>query len=143
IGDSTDLIPQRLGVDRQAFARHHADLAFKREMIGVLRDGDADPKLRRIPTAREDLCGPGRRHDRPVTPASILLADVVLDLIRELHVGDSSRWLALACHFDQLAAARGALSFCGCEFVPNLHDRQRRLWTRAMTGLRWPQRPGS
>ena len=102
--------------------RHHADLPFEGEMIGVLRDGDADRKLRGVATTEQDLRGPGRRHDRTVTPASILLADVVFDLIRQLDGGDP-------------------LSFCGCEFVPNLHDRQRRLRARAMPGLRRPLRP--
>jgi hypothetical protein len=40
-----DLIPQRLGLDRSALARHHPDLALQRQMIGVLRDGHADGKL--------------------------------------------------------------------------------------------------
>jgi hypothetical protein len=45
VGDRIELIPQRLRVDDEAVARHHAHLAFERQMIGVLRHGDADAEF--------------------------------------------------------------------------------------------------
>ena len=81
-----DLIPQHLRIDRQPFARHHPDLPFERQVIGVLRHRHADPKLRRIPTAWHCLGRPGRGHHRAVAPAAILLADMTLDLMRDLTV---------------------------------------------------------
>jgi hypothetical protein len=137
-----DLIPQRLRIDHQDLARHHPDLPFEREMIGIFRDGDADPKLRGITTARQDLCGAGCRHDGTVTMTAILLADVVLDLIRELDRGDPLGRFDLAHHFLQLAAARRALSIVGLEFVPNLHRRQCRLRPRPVSGLSRPRCDG-
>ncbi|OLC52232.1 MAG: hypothetical protein AUH43_00615 [Acidobacteria bacterium 13_1_40CM_65_14] len=48
-------IPQRLRLDGQAFAAHHAHLALERQVVGVLRDRHADPKLGRIATAGHHL----------------------------------------------------------------------------------------
>jgi hypothetical protein len=64
-------------------------------MIRVLRNGDADPKLRRVATPCGDLRRTRRGDDRAVASAPILLADVMLDLIRELPVvirSDVSVW---------------------------------------------------
>lgn len=97
--DRIDLIPERLGIDREALARHHSDLPFERQVIGVLRDGHADPKLRRIPTAREHLRGPRRRHHRAVTTAPIFLSHMGFNLIGSLTVvirSDVSTWPAIS-----------------------------------------------
>jgi hypothetical protein len=138
-----DLIPERLGIDVEPLAGHHPDLPLERQMIGVLRHGHADAKLRRIATPGHDLRGSGRRDHRPVAPAAVFLPQVVLDLIGEPHRRDPLRGFHLARHFHQPAAARRALPTVDRQFVANLDDRERRLRPRPMTGLprsRWARR---
>jgi hypothetical protein len=87
-----------LRVDDQPVARHHPHLAFERQMIGVLRDGDADAEFGRIPTAGDHLRRAGRRHHRAVAGAAILLPHVMLDLVRQLDGRDPLRVFRLAGH---------------------------------------------
>jgi hypothetical protein len=104
-------------------------------MVGVLRDGDAHGKLRRVTATRNELCGTGGGDHGAVARAAILLADVMLDLIRQLDGGDALRRFALTSHLGQLAPARRALALILCELVSNVHDRQRRLLTWAVPWL--------
>ena len=63
-----------------------------------------------------------------------------LDLIGQLDGGDPLRGFHLVRHLHQRAATRRTLPIVGRKLVPNLHDRQRRLWTRTMTGRRRARR---
>jgi hypothetical protein len=122
-GHRVQLIPQRLGIDEETVASHHPHLALQREVVGVLRDGDADSKLRCVAPTGDHLRGARRGHHRPIACAPILLAHVMLDLIGELDRRDPIRRLRLPGHRSQLAAARGALPLLRPEFVTNLDDR--------------------
>jgi hypothetical protein len=122
-----ELIPERLRVDVQAFSRHHPHLALEGEMIGVLRDRHAHAKFGRIPAAGEDLGGARRCDHCAIARAPVLLADVMLDLVRQLDRRDPLRVFRLARHLGQLAAARRTGALIGWQLMTNLHDRQRWL----------------
>jgi hypothetical protein len=97
--DCVKLIPERLRLHGQALPRHHPYLAFEGQMIRVLRDGDADAEFGGIPPAGDDLRGPRRRDHRAVAGAAVLLADMMLDLVRQLDRRDPVRvlvWPAIA-----------------------------------------------
>ena len=86
-GQGLDLIPQRLGLDRQPFPRHHPRLTFERLVIHVLVDRDLDREHRRIPPAAD--VGPagqaqraGRRVDAAVAAASVLLPPMLQPAFR-------------------------------------------------------------
>ncbi len=131
-----ELIPQGLRVDDQPLARHHPHLPFEREMIGVLRDSDGDAEGGRVAASGDHLCGAWRGDHGAVTRTAVLLADVMLDLVRQLHRRDAVGLFGLAGHLGQLAAARRTRPLVRRQLVPHLHGRQRRLRPRPVAGLR-------
>jgi hypothetical protein len=141
-GDRVELVPQRLGLDHQPFARHHADLAFERQMIKVLRDRHADAEVGRIARPRHHLDRPGGRHDGPVAGTAVLLADVLLELIRQLDRGDALRGFRLSRHLHQLAATRGAPALLRRQLMTDLDNRERGLRARPMARSRRTRRRG-
>ena len=54
-------------------------------MIGVLRDSDGDAEGGRVAASGDHLCGAWRGDHGAVTRTAVLLADVMLDLVRQLH----------------------------------------------------------
>ena len=64
----------------------------------------------------------------------------MFDLVGQLDRGDPVRVFRLTGHFRQLAATGGTLPVVGRERVAHLHDRERRLRARAVTGVRRPLR---
>ena len=137
-----DLIPQRLRLDDQALARHHPDLALEREMIGVLRDGHAHGKRRRIPAAGDQRGRRGRGDHGAVARAPVLLPGVVLDVIRRLHRGDALGRLALPDELGERPATGRTPALIRRQLVPHLDDRQGRLLARPVARPRraaaWP-----
>jgi hypothetical protein len=134
-GDDVELIPERLRVDRQALARHHRDLPFQRQMIGVFRHGDTGVEFGRIATARRHLHRAWRGDHRAITRAPILLADVMLDLIREFDGRNAVGRFGLAGQLRQRAPAGRALAIRGCQVMTNLDDGKAWLTARAVPRL--------
>jgi hypothetical protein len=130
------LIPERLRIEVQPLAGHHPHLPFERQMGGVLGDRHADREFRRVAAAGDQRQRRRRRHDRAIAGAAILLPDVVLDLIGELHGRDALSGFGLAGHLLQFAPARRTLALVGRELMADLDRRQRGLWSRTVAGLR-------
>ncbi len=133
------LIPERLGLDLQPLARHHPDLAFQRQMVGVLRDRHADGEGRRAAPAR-DLRRLRRRGDHgTVARAAALLPRVALDAIRRLHRGDAVGRLALPGEIGGRPATGRAGPLVRRELMPHLDHGHGRLLARAMARPRRPR----
>ncbi len=133
------LIPERLGLDLQPLARHHPDLAFQRQMVGVLRDRHADGKRRRVAPAR-DHRRRGRRGDHgAVARAAILLPRVALDVIRRLHRGDAVGGFALPGELGERPAAGRAGPLIRRQLVPHLDHGQGRLLAGTVARSRGPR----
>ena len=107
MGDGVDLIPQRLRLDDEPLPRHHADLAFERQVIGVLGDGHTDAEGRGVAAAGRDLRRPGRGDDGAIARAAVLLAPMLLHVIRQLDRRDPLGVFRLAGHLGERPAARG------------------------------------
>ena len=134
-----DLIPERLRLDDQPLARHHPHLALEREMIGVLRDGHAHGKRRRIPAARDQRGRRGRGDHGAVARTPVLLPGVVLDVIRRLHGGDALGRLALPDQLGERPATGRTPTLIRGQLVPDVDDRQGRLLTRPVARPRGPR----
>jgi hypothetical protein len=135
-----NLIPQRLRLDDQPLARHHPHLTLQRQMIGVLRDGHADGKRGRVPTAGDQRGRGGRGDDGAVAGAPILLPGVMLDVIRRLHRGDALGRFALACQLGERPAAGRTAALIRGQLVAHLDNRQGGLLARPVARPRRARR---
>jgi hypothetical protein len=117
-----ELIPERLGFDAEPFARHHAYLAFEREMIRVLRHGDAHRERRTVATTRNDGRRRRCRHHRAVAGAAVLLPHVVFDVIGRFDGRNSLGGFGLIRQLGERPAARGAGALVLRQLMPDLHD---------------------
>jgi hypothetical protein len=140
-----NLIPERLRLDDQPLARHHPHLALQRQMIGVFRDGHADGKRGRVPTAGDQRGRGGRRDHGAVARAPILLSGVMLDVIRRLHRGDALGRFALACQLGERPAAGRTAALIRGQLVAHLDKPARRAARAARgpaaAGAPWAARP--
>jgi len=128
-GEGLDLVPERLRLDGQPLAPHHAGLALQRQMIAILADRDLDRELRGVALAppigaAREAQRPGRGVHAPVARASILLALVGDEHELPLDDGDLFRVLRLPGHRPEHAAALRARLIRVVEHVHHLDAGQ-------------------
>jgi len=122
--DRVQLVPERLGVDREPGARHLPHLARERQVIDVLRDGDRHGKVDRVAAPRHELRRPERGVHAPAARAAVLLAAVAHEAVGALDDVDLVGVLGLARPLGELSAAGGAGPVGLVEGVDDLELRE-------------------